>query len=185
MSRNGKLYWAKCREMGSSTIFREIKDLTDRLPRLTTGGHVAKWEVLVGDISRNGMFQWATCREMGCSSGRHVAKWEVLVGDMSRNGMFYWAFGQTILNLSRLRSGSLEKNMRACRNTGRCFHCGEVGFGWEGCVLNTFRFVDPWARVHCSIGVGSMYDSAQHAHASCITILLHNTFHMSERVEWV
>ena len=38
-----------------------------------------------------------------------------------------WAFGETILNLSRLLSGSLEKNMRACRNTGRCFHCGEVG----------------------------------------------------------
>ena len=107
--------------MGSSTIFREIKDLTDRPPRLTIGGHVAKWDVLVGD--------------------------------MSRNGMFYWAFGQTILNLSRLRSGSLEKNMRACRNTGRCFHCGEVGFGWEGCVLNTFRFVDPWATMRSMFGL--------------------------------
>ena len=71
--------------MGSSTIFREIKDLTDRPPRLTTGGHVAKWEVLVGDISRNGMFQWATCREMGCSSGRHVAKWDVLLGVRTNN----------------------------------------------------------------------------------------------------
>ena len=45
-----------CRETGSSTIFREIKDFTDRPPRLTTGGHVAKWEVLVGDMSRNWKF---------------------------------------------------------------------------------------------------------------------------------
>ena len=93
-----------------------------------------KREVLVGDMSRNGKFynfsrnkgfnrpaaqvdHWGTCREMGSASGRHVAKWDVLVDDMSRNGMFYWAFGQTILNLSRLLTGSLEKNMRATANS--------------------------------------------------------------------
>ena len=70
MSRNGKFYnfsrnkgfnrpaaevdhWGTCREMGSSS-----------------GRHIAKWDVLVGDMSRNGMFKWATCLEMGCSIGR-------------------------------------------------------------------------------------------------------------------
>ena len=125
---------------------------------------------------------------MGSSSGRHVAKWDVLVGDMSRNGMFYWAFGQTILNLSRLRTGSLEKNMRACRNTGRCFHCGEVGFGWEGCVLNTFRFVDPWATMRSMfLRFYNSFRSSERSNGlraawSCV---LYNNFHMSERGEWI
>ena len=68
-----------------------------------------------------------------------------------------------------------------------CFHFSSAGctFDAHWCVFIFLLAVVRSLRVHCSIGVGSMYDCAQHAHASCITILLYKNFHMSERVEWV